>query len=505
MSTRIKKKNKGVLVIYTGGTIGSMPMDMNDLESPQIVVEWEKFKKLTPQIQEENIGFQVNCWPFEEPLDSCNVSPKEWALIARKIEEEYDNYEGFVVLHGTDTMIYTASALSFMLENLGKPVILTGSQLAHLFQARNDALQNLITALMFANPAYSQIPIVPEVCIFFRDFLLRGNRCRKIDSRGFTAYDSPNYPPLGKADVDLVVDDRLILPIPSQPLRVKTSVETNVISFDVFPGIQNSKMVKNLLSDENIYGIIVKSFGSGNIPTDPNFLSLFADARERGLVVLNVTQCLKGKVDLGLYETSAKLLEAGLASGLDITPEAALCKLMFLLGNEDFTDDDVAEECERSLRGEQSLSIYNTIFKFSKTSRKIITQEDKRVRFKAEKLNPAWKTRPEGISTAVLRLKSAKVISPDQEEPVSIKVYVDISSEEPLPIESSINFGGSFSRQHNENATIFSFDITNSIKSLATPGGRLSVTLFLDSQHGAFSWEEAELVFFVSQNQRFTS
>ena len=190
-----ENKGHGVLVIYTGGTIGSMPKDPEDPESPQVVVSWDKYKELTPQLNEKFLGFNVDSYSTE-PLDSCNVGPIEWAEMVNVIKQSYKKYEGFVILHGTDTLVYTASALSFMLMNLDKPVIITGAQIAYLFNVRNDGFQNMISAIQIANPRFSKIPCVPEVCIYFNGALLRGNRTRKLNASGFDAYKSANYPPL---------------------------------------------------------------------------------------------------------------------------------------------------------------------------------------------------------------------------------------------------------------------------------------------------------------------
>jgi L-asparaginase len=335
--------SKGVLVIYTGGTIGSMPVDPDDPDSPQVVVKWDEYVKRTPEFLPDHdafIGFRVDAYAFDKPLDSCNVSPEEWRMMASIIEKHHDQYEGFVILHGTDSMIYSASALSFMLVNLKKPVILTGAQMAFLFNSRNDGKQNMITAIMFANPKASGVPLVPEVCIFFNQKLLRGNRARKKDDSGFDAYYTPNFPPLGEAGGRLFVDERLILKPNDQAFQVVKRLEEKVLTFDVYPGIQNTDLARNILNTKGIMGIVLRAFGTGKIPTKAEFLKVFRDAQDKEIVVQNVTQCLHGFVELGMYETSAELLEVGMVTGFDITPEAALCKLMVLLADEDLSFEE---------------------------------------------------------------------------------------------------------------------------------------------------------------------
>ena len=329
-----------VLIIYTGGTIGSLPMDPDDPDSPQVVVKWDEYTSKTQEFNPQSsnfIGCRIDAYAFDAPLDSCNVGPAEWGLMGSIIEKHHDDYDGFVILHGTDSMIYTASALSFMLINLKKPVIVTGAQMAYLFNSRNDGKQNMITAIMFANPKLSGVPVVPEVCIYFNHALLRGNRARKQDASGFDAYYTPNYPPLGNAGARMFVDERLILPIPDQAFRVVRTLEPNVLTFDVYPGIQNTDLARNILNTRGIKGIVLRAFGTGNIPTKDSFLKVFQDANDKEVLVQNVTQCLHGFVELGMYETSAALLEVGMVTGFDISPEAALCKLMVLLADEDLT------------------------------------------------------------------------------------------------------------------------------------------------------------------------
>ncbi len=334
-------RGEGVLVVYTGGTIGSMPRDPQDPKSPLAVVSWAEYRRRTSSLNERladgspnarYIGFNVDGCSLT-PLDSANIGPEYWRELAAVIAENHDRYEGFVVLHGTDTMVYTASALSFMLQNLSKPVVLTGAQLSHLHNVRNDALQNLLTALLIANPAHSGLPVVPEVSIFFGDVLLRGNRSRKVSASGFRAFASPNYPPLGRAGESIVIDRRVLRPISGKRLRLRTGLETNVVAVSFFPGIQQGSLLPHILGDESLAGIVLLAYGAGTVPSDERMLGAIAAAVRRGVVAVAVTQCGGGRVELERYETSCRLLEAGVISGADMTPEAALVKLMVLLGD----------------------------------------------------------------------------------------------------------------------------------------------------------------------------
>ncbi len=482
-------KGKGVLVIYTGGTIGSMPKDPKDPDSPQVVVGWEKYKELTPQIHEEYIGFNVDAYSTE-PLDSCNVGPVIWKEIAMVIKESYDKYEGFVILHGTDTMVYTASALSFMLNNLGKPVVITGAQMAYLFNVRNDGFQNMISALQIANPKFSGIPVIPEVTLYFNGKLLRGNRARKINASGFNAYISANYPPLATIGESIVVDEKLIREKSKLSFNAKTRMETGVVAINFFPGIQDGKVLERILSDPSLKGVVLMAYGAGNIPTDKKVLDLIKKTTDRGVVVLDVTQCGGGKVELGMYETSALLLDVGVVSGIDITPEAALTKLMYLLADEDDSPHAIALKVERDLAGEQSMSIYTAEFKSSGTCSVDSTMN--RSRIPAANIEGTWNNND--IERIMLRFRNGVISNPNIDEYAKIKLFMDISSDDDLD-ENSVNYLGCFNRLQNDDPTILFFDITDKAKEILAK--RASITVVMDSETASFTWEKAELTIFV--------
>ena len=487
--------NKGVFVIYTGGTIGSMPKDPNDPDSPQVVVDWDTFKDLTEPLKksEKILGFRVDAYSTK-PLDSCNIGPKEWKEMADVIKENYDEYEGFVILQGTDTMIYTASALSFMLKDLEKPVIVTGAQLAFLFNVRNDGFQNMITALQIANPRHPRIriPVIPEVCIYFNGQLLRGNRCRKFNASGFNAYQTPNYKPLAVAGESIEVDERLILKVPQDKAFItQTRMETNVVAINFFPGIQDGDILKNILSDPKLKGVVLMAYGAGNIPTNPKVMQLIKEVTERNVVVLNVTQCGGGKVELGMYETSAFLLDIGVVSGVDITPEAALTKLMMLLGDEDMTPHEVALKVQQNIAGEQSLSIYTMEFI---TKENQVDTENNRVRIPAANIDKVWDSVDE-IDRIMLRFRNGKIQNKSKKPYVDIKLFINLGSDEALD-ETNPNFIGTFKRIPNEAPTILFFDITERAKKIL--GDRASFTVFIASE-GSFNWESVELTVFKKE------
>ena len=335
-----------VLLIYTGGTIG---MGRN----PQTgALEPLDFSHLLEQLPELRfIKADVDTYQFSPAIDSSDMDPQFWARLVNLIAERYDRYDGFVILHGTDTMAYTASALSFMLENLTKPVILTGSQLP-IGQLRTDGKENLITSIELAAAKDQQgRAVVPEVCIYFSGRLLRGNRATKKNADGFQAFDSYNFPRLCDAGVDFVYHNHHILqPDFTKPLKVHPQMDTNVIVFSLFPGIQQN-LISTLLTIPSIRGIVMRTFGSGNAPQNPSLAKLLREATERGVVIVNVTQCGAGHVEMGRYETSHHLLEAGVISGYDSTVEAAVTKLMHLQAIYD-DSKTVREKMNQSLAGE---------------------------------------------------------------------------------------------------------------------------------------------------------
>ena len=335
-----------VLLIYTGGTIG---MGMNPHTD---ALEPLDFNHMRSNIHEfQYIKTDIDVYQFNPPIDSSDMNPELWKRLVNIISERYDQYDGFVILHGTDTMAYTASALSFMLQNLTKPVVLTGSQLP-IGQLRTDGKENLITSIEIASARNEEgRPMVPEVCIYFSGRLVRGNRSTKKNADGFQAFDSYNFPHLCDAGVQFVYHHHHILtPDYTKPLIVHPDMDPNVIVFSLFPGIQE-KLISNLLTVPELRGIVMRSYGSGNAPQHPWLQKLLHEATEKGVTIVNVTQCGAGRVEMGRYDTGYHLKEAGVVSGYDSTVEAAVTKLMHLQA---LYDDPaiIRHKLNKSLAGE---------------------------------------------------------------------------------------------------------------------------------------------------------
>jgi L-asparaginase len=341
------KKEISILIIYTGGTIG---MVHDPQRSSLVPIDFRHISDHVPELRK--FGYDLHSISFDPVQDSSNIDPGVWVKIAEIIEENYNDFDGFVILHGTDTMAYTASALSFMLENLGKPVILTGSQLP-IGLLRTDGRENLITAIEIAAAMENGSPAVPEVCIFFDNKLTRGNRTTKMSAEHFDAFYSPNYHPLAEVGLHLKYYNNLIRnPDKEQKLIVHKGFDSNVAILKLFPGI-NRKLVNAITKTEGLRGLIIETYGSGNAPTYQWFLDDLKQYIDNGGIIFNVTQCHGGSVEMGLYETSRQMLAAGVVSGKDITSEASVTKLMHLLGRYS-SKEKVVQSLNISLAGEIS-------------------------------------------------------------------------------------------------------------------------------------------------------
>lgn len=320
------KQNKSkVLLIYTGGTIGMMHDPVTGSLKPF------NFKALTNQIPElKKFEIELSSISFKHPIDSSDMQPDVWVQMAETIQQNYSNYDGFVILHGSDTMSFTASALSFMLENLAKPVVLTGSQLP-IGTIRTDGKENLITAIEIAAAKKNGKSIISEVCIYFEYKLYRGNRTLKFNSEHFDAFKSPNYPHLAEAGVEISYNQMAIAKLTNKALTVHTHLNNDIAVLHLFPGI-SKKITTTILNAPGVKAVIILTFGAGNATTKEWFLNELRAAIKKGIIIYNVTQCQQGRVVQGMYQTSSKLKQIGVLSGSDITFESAVTKLMFLLG-----------------------------------------------------------------------------------------------------------------------------------------------------------------------------
>lgn len=333
-----------VMIIYTGGTFG-----MTHNESGVLIpFDFSLIKEQLPALR--NLFLDITVVSFAEPVDSSNILPEHWVAISEIIFENYATQDGFVVLHGTDTMAFTASAISFMLPNLAKPVIFTGAQLP-ISQPRSDARENLITSLEIASAKLNGKPIVPEVCIYFDYQLLRGNRAKKVESMHFDAFASGNYPVLAKAGVKIDYNVAAIAPPSGNALTLLSHFNSSVAILKLFPGI-GKQSVETVLSTKGIQAVIIETFGSGNAPSASWFVNCLKEAIDSGMLILNVSQCPGGMVEQGRYETSKALAEIGVISGNDTTLEAAVTKLMILLG--EFGVDYTRANIGTNLAGEMA-------------------------------------------------------------------------------------------------------------------------------------------------------
>ena len=334
---------KKILIINTGGTISSVKTS-HGYEPAQDYVASALAK--VPALSHADMPAYV-IKEYQPLLDSSNMTVSQWNRIAVDIADEYERFDGFVIFHGTDTMAYTASALSFMLENLGKPVILTGSQIP-LSEVRNDVIDNVLTSLWLC--AHQPIK---EVCIYFNQHLLRGNRAQKVSAQRFNAFDSPNFPHLASIGIDIVLNQSLLLPNTNSPFRLQTISPHFIANFRLFPGFATD--VLGYILQQPIRGLVLETYGAGNAQNnDPRFLVLLEEACHRGVVIVNCSQCFHGRVEMNQYATGYTLKKAGLISGHDMTPEAAHCKLLYLLSK--YSDvTEIKTLMEKDLCGELSL------------------------------------------------------------------------------------------------------------------------------------------------------
>jgi len=440
--------NSGVLIIYTGGTIGSVPKDDYDPLSPLIPGEKEDiFKFLPPRYSTKdkklvvgNDSISIEMVSLQKPIDSSNVSSETWFEIAGIIKEKYDAYEGFVILHGTDTMAYTASALSFMIDNLNKPVIITGSQLP-IGSTRTDAVQNLVTSVEIAASRSLGRKVVPEVCVFFRNHLIRGCRASKLDANGFQAFTSPNMADLAHADEHIVFNEPSIRQESKQHVRFSTKFESRILTITVTPGL-DPELLREIVVSEKVRGIVIRTYGTGNAPSTDGFLKAVADAVNGGKIIVNVTQCWHGKVELGLYDVSAGLLSRGVVSCMDMKDEAAYTKLGFLLAEESDISK-VADKMQINLRGEQRQSVFHVHFRAGSVDDKPVTVTQSKDMVASDRYYAA------DIESALLRVMSVRL--PNQKKGImKAKIFIDQEEGDNKYSEKSDNYLGTIQRNWSE-------------------------------------------------------
>ncbi len=340
-------KKASILIIYTGGTIG---MRTDEATGALVPFDFSSIYDEFPSLRRLNVEIDVHT--VERVIDSSNVDAQAWCDLALLIQEKYEQYDGFVVLHGTDTMSYTASALSFMLENLRKPVVFTGSQIP-IGVLRTDGRENLITAIEIAGAYVAGVARVGEVSLYFQNKLYRANRTTKWSAEDLDAFRSPNFPPLAEVGVNIYYNTQLVLPGQGgEKLRVSNSMSDGVAVVTLIPAL-SLEMFEQMLSCQGLRGVVLQTYGAGNAPTDARFLDVIKRAVERGIVILNISQCTNGRVEMSLYQTGLALEEAGVVCGYDMTLEAATTKMSYLLGKYR-SAEAVKESLKINLKGELS-------------------------------------------------------------------------------------------------------------------------------------------------------
>ncbi|MCL2201423.1 MAG: asparaginase domain-containing protein, partial [Oscillospiraceae bacterium] len=387
------------------------------------------------------------------------------------------SYDGFVILHGTDTMSYTATALSFLLENLGKPVILTGSQLP-LARSRTDAAQNMVTALIFA--ASDGVPTVPEVCILFDNVLLRGNRSRKVSSTGFAGFDSPNFRPLAKIGEHITVDKNLVRKLPTEGFFINESLTENVMMLDIFPGI-SPNMLRSVFSIKELKGVVLRTYGTGNTPTDTSFLREIENAiTGNNLAVVNITQCIHGQVEMGMYDASLGLLRLGVISGVDMTPEAALVKMMFLLGR-GYDIDTVKDQMQKDICGEQSFNVFNLLFERGQTKSACAT-------LKAQMLPAGFEK--ERASTASIRFDGIRTV--DSGEYLEFAVFMNYPSAGAQTSTDIAQCLGVVKKQYSGYKTDCTLRCTEKVRKTISDEAR-PIQITIVSRSGELAWDNVAI------------
>ncbi len=488
---------QGVLLIYTGGTLGSLPQDPKDPLSPLVPAPLERVIEMLPmydtvdkRIPLGDTNVRLGMFSWETPLDSSNIKPSDWREMANVVREHYAEYEGFVILHGTDTLAYTASALSFILSNLDRPIIVTGSQ-RPIGQLRSDAVQNLVTSIEIAAARSLDATVIPEVSVFFRDKLFRGCRTTKISASNYAGFDSPNYQPLAIAGEHIVVNDAVVADPSHHALHVNDQLEDNIACMDIFPGMSPT-LLDHMLGAEGLRGIVLQTFGTGNAPSTPGFLDAIDRAVRSDRIIVDITQCISGEVELGVYEVSAGLLSRGVITGMDMTPEAALTKLAVVLGSE----SDVATATDRmqlNLCGEQRQSVFHLHFGAG------VAPEDGSAAFPPLRpmVDGLERYDTDKLESAVLRVMGLSI--PDEHRGrIEFRVFIDLpDATEQTPVDDPHFLGETSKRWRDEDGTLsVFFDVTAQARTYID--NRHENTLTVVSASGApLAWERLDLAFYV--------
>lgn len=472
-----------VLILYTGGTIGMTPSDPANPASPLRPMQKEDLQKVIPGLgRDYGIFWDIQGLEGQEPLDSSDVNASHWIMMAKHIEKQYDKWDGFVILHGTDTMAYTTSGLSFIMRNLAKPVVVTGSQLP-IFVERTDARLNLANAIHIAGYKATGLPHVSEVVLCFGAVLLRGNRARKMSSTSLNGFDSPNFPPLGRLGEHIEINTSLLLPPADNtkaPFTVEVDLNTNVMDIALFPGFKPGRLKALLMGkapdgddEEPLRGIVMRTFGAGNAPSDPDLLRVLSEAinnedQEQRKDVLNVTQCASGMVEMGLYEASSSLLEIGVLSGLDMTPEAALTKMFWITGYEQ-DPEEIKLQLQINQRGEQSENLFDVRYGSQGT-------QDKPVEIVKAGAQPPGIFQTEHLKRAVLRISGLGFTDIAEREKYEIRIFVNLpNAGKSTPVDDP-HLAAVFTENYDAKKTLIK-DITPTIQRFVEDGRRINITV----------------------------
>jgi len=473
-----EKRQARVCIIYTGGTIGMVPKDP---ENPASALKPASLEELFNAVHGlgEKEGIELGMVSFHDPVDSSDISSGHWLAMAEAIEEHYDDFNGFVVLHGTDTMAYTTSALSFLLNNLDKPVVVTGSQLP-ITDPRTDGVMNLTSAVHIAGYKAADLPKISEVVLCFMNVLLRGNRATKVSSTQWQGFASPNFPPLGTLGEYITInkDLRLKLEVGEEKPQfyADKSLASEIKIILVNPGLTPEQLERDLRT-EGLEGVILLTYGAGNMPTSPEFIEVIRTAVEGGveystpIVVMNVTQCVEGKVEMGLYEASSGLLEAGVTSGLDMTLEAAVAKIYWVIRK--FRGRDIHTQLQIAHRGEQSENLSDLVFDPGTAKKQSKAVE--RIQPEAQQIPGEFDRRK--LTRAMVRVQGLGIEPSEDDAPASIHIFLnDIEANRDTPIRSPSFAGEILSDTIPESGNVVR-DVTETAKTVVHGREPLSATL----------------------------